>query len=149
MVDEGQLEWKPPSGDNWMTTGQLLRHMTDACGKAMKGFLTGDWGLPEGMEISQLSPEDMLPPAGKMPSIGSVAEAIKLLDKDKQLALQMVEQAGEEKLNNQTAPAPWDPTEMILGERFSQMVLHLFLHKAQLFYYLKLQEKPVTTSHLW
>jgi hypothetical protein len=38
---------------------------------------------------------------------------------------------------------------MILGQRLLQMVAHLAQHKAQLFYYLKLQGKPVHTGHLW
>jgi hypothetical protein len=38
---------------------------------------------------------------------------------------------------------------MTLGPRLAQMVDHLVLHKAQLFYYLKLQGKPVHTGHLW
>jgi len=29
------------------------------------------------------------------------------------------------------------------------MIGHLATHKAQLFYYLKLQGKPVNTGHLW
>jgi hypothetical protein len=29
------------------------------------------------------------------------------------------------------------------------MVTHLDVHKSQLFYYLKLQGKPVNTAHLW
>ena len=32
LVDDQQLSWKPESGENWMTTGQLLNHMADACG---------------------------------------------------------------------------------------------------------------------
>lgn len=48
-----------------------------------------------------------------------------------------------------SAPAPWDPTEMLLGHRLLQMVDHLKQHKAQLFYYLKPQGKPVNTAELW
>ena len=25
LVDESQLDWKPSTGENWMTVGQLLR----------------------------------------------------------------------------------------------------------------------------
>ena len=32
LVDEDALDWKPATGDNWMTTGQLLFHLTSACG---------------------------------------------------------------------------------------------------------------------
>ena len=52
-VDPDSLDWKPESGENWMTVGQLLKHITESCGAACKGFVTGDWGMPEGM-----NPED-------------------------------------------------------------------------------------------
>ena len=149
LVDEDKLDWKPPTGSNWMTTGQLLSHLTEACGMACRGFVTGDWGMPDGVDMSELTPEEMLPPAEKLPTISSVAEAKRLLAEDRKVALDMVKQSGEEDLAHKRAPAPWDPTEMILGHRLLQMVGHLGQHKAQLFYYLKLQGKPVNTGHLW
>jgi hypothetical protein len=149
LVDEDKLDWRPSTGSNWMTTGQLLRHLTDACGMACRGLVTGDWGLPDGFDPSDLKPEEMLPAAEKMPSISSVAEAKRLLAEDKKVALDMVAESGEEDLAGRIAPAPWDPTEMILGHRLLQMVGHLGHHKSQLFYYLKLQGKSVNTSHLW
>ena len=75
MVDDDTLSWKPPTGSNWMTTGQLLHHLTDACGGTFKGFVTGDWGFPAGVDPSQLPPDEMLPPAEKLPCCSSVAEA--------------------------------------------------------------------------
>jgi hypothetical protein len=132
-----------------MTMGQLLKHLADGCGAPFRGFVTGDWGMPEGMDVKDLAPEDMLPPAEKMPTIDSVAEAKELLAADKQLALDMLAKSGEERLAHETATAPWDPTAMILGHRLLQMVGHLNSHKSQLFYYLKLQGKPVNTGHLW
>lgn len=149
QVDDSALEWKPPTGSNWMTTGQLLKHLTESCGAAFRGFVTGDWGLPEGVDISKLSPEEMLPPAEKMPAIASTAEARRLLSVDKELAMRMLAKCGEEGLAHKTAPAPWDPTKMILGHRLLQMVDHLKQHKGQLFYYLKLQGKPINTGDLW
>jgi len=149
LVDENQLGWKPSTGSNWMTIGQVLRHITDACGAAMKGFVTGDWGMPEGFDPSQLPPEEMLPSAEKLPTIESVAEAKKLLAEDKQVALEMLAKCSENDLDNKIATAPWDPTELVLGYRLLQMVDHLKQHKAQLFYYLKLQGKPVNTGNLW
>ncbi len=50
LVKDDELDWKPATGKNWMTVGQLLKHMTEACGLCCKGFVTGDWGLPEGMD---------------------------------------------------------------------------------------------------
>lgn len=149
QVDEGTLDWKPETGSNWMTTGQLLMHIASGTGAAMKGFVTGDWDLPEGVDMSEMSDEEMLPPAEKMPAAKSVDAARKLLAEDKQIAVEMLEKCSEQQLANDIATAPWDPTEMILGHRLLQMVEHLKVHKSQLFYYLKLQGKPVNTSHLW
>ena len=149
LVDDDGLGWKPAAGENWMTTGQLLRHVADACGAPCRGFVTGDWGMPDGFDPSELPPEEMLPPAEKLPTVGSVAEAKRLLAEDKAVALEMIESCGEEDLANRRVSAPWDPREEILGRSLLQMIGHLAGHKAQLFYYLKLQGKPVNTSHLW
>jgi uncharacterized damage-inducible protein DinB len=146
LVDDDALEWKPSTGRNWMTTGQLLRHITEGCGVAFRAFITGDWGLPEGTDISEMT---QLPPAEKLPTLESVAEARRLLGQDKQLAFEMLASRGDEELARDKAPAPWDPTEMVLGHRLLQMVDHLKQHKGQLFYYLKLQGKPVSTGDLW
>lgn len=149
MVDGGALDWKPQTGSNWMTTGQLLMHISNGCGAAMKGFVTGDWGMPEGVDMSELPEDEMLPSADKMPTIASVPEARRLLAEDKKIAAEMLAQCSEQRLANDIATAPWDTTEMILGHRLLQMVEHLKAHKAQLYYYLKLQGKPVNTGHLW
>ncbi len=147
-VDDDTLDWKPATGGNWMTTGQLLKHITEACGGAFRGFVTGDWGLPDGTDLSELSPEEMLPPAEAMPAIGSVAEAKRALSDDRRLALATLAKLTAQDLEKPT-PAPWDPTELLLGHRLLQMVEHLKQHKAQLFYYLKLQGEPVNTGDLW
>ncbi|MCX6629031.1 MAG: DinB family protein [Candidatus Solibacter sp.] len=150
-VDPDSLDWKPESGDNWMTVGQLLRHIANACGAGCRGFVTGDWGLPPGVKLEDLSPEEtMLPPAEKMPGIESVAEARKLLSEDQTIALQMIDQAGENDLATREMAAPWAPgVARVLGRHLLQMVQHLEQHKGQLFYYLKLQGKPVSTVDLW
>ncbi len=148
LVDDDSLGWKPSTGSNWMTTGQLLKHITESCGTAFRSFVTGDWSLPDGTDLSELSPEEMLPPAEAMAAIGSVAETKKALDEDKKLALTMLAETTADDLARPTT-APWDPNEMQLGQRLLQMVEHLKQHKGQLFYYLKLQGKPVNTSHLW
>jgi len=149
LVDEDQLDYKPSTGSNWMTMGQVIRHVTDACGSGFRGFITGDWGLPPGKDINNLPPEEMLPSAEKMPTVKSVAEAKKMLTRDKKLSLAMLRKCREKELAHKIAPAPWDPSEIVLGHRLLQMVGHLNQHKGQLFYYLKLQEKPVHTGHLW
>jgi len=149
LVDDDSLEWKPSDENNWMTMGQLLYHLTDACGVPIKGFVTGEWEVPEGTDIDNLTPEEILPPSEKFPAVKSTAEARALLHKDKLLALKMMEQCDEENLANQISIAPWDSTEMTLGYRLLQMISHLTHHKAQLFYYLKLKGKPVNTSNMW
>jgi len=149
LVDDDKLDWKPPTGDNWMTTGQLLQHITTACGGIFRGFATGDWGFPADVDVSQLKPEEMLPPAESMPSIESVAAAKQALADDKKIALDSLAGWTDDDLANKPAPAPWDPTRMILGHRLLNIVSHLKQHKGQLYYYLKIQGKPVNTSNLW
>ncbi len=149
-VEPDSLNWKPATGSNWMTVSQLLKHLTEACGMGCKGFVTGDWGMPEGVNPADLPPEEMLPPAEKMPGIGSIEEAKRLLAKDKVLALQMIDQAGEDALSNRIVAAPWSPAvQLPLGRYLLMMARHLDMHKSQLFYYLKLQGKPVNTGDLW
>ena len=149
-VDPNSLDWKPESGSNWMTTGQLLKHIGNACGAACKGFVTGDWGLPEGMKLEDIPPEEMLPPAEKLPGIEGVDAARKALAEDKVVALEMVDRVGEDELANKEIAAPWAAdVKYPLGRHLLQMIQHLDKHKAQLFYYLKLQGKAVATPDLW
>jgi uncharacterized damage-inducible protein DinB len=150
MVKDDDLAWKPGTGSNWMTVGQLLKHMTEACGMCCKGFVTGDWGLPAGMDMGDMPADSMLPPADKLPTVASVAEARKLLAADKLVALAMVAQAGEANLDGQITSAPWEPdAAKPLGQHLFGMVMHLNQHKGQLFYYLKLMGRDVNTMHLW
>ena len=149
LVEEGDLDWKPSTGENWMTTSQLLRHIAEGTGVALKGIVTGDWGMPEGVDMSELPPEEMLPPAEKMPHLESVSASKKMLAADRSLAVEMLGKTSEDDLAHKPAPVPWDPSNMILGHRFLQMVSHLTHHKCQLFLYLKLLGKPVNTGHLW
>ena len=32
LLSEEDLGWKPASGENWMTVGQLLEHLVESCG---------------------------------------------------------------------------------------------------------------------
>ena len=150
IVDDASLGWKPATGENWMTTGQLLKHIADGNGPGFKGFVTGDWGMPEGMSLEDMAPEDMLPSAEKMPTVESVAQARELLALDRALALEVLEGVSEEDLANRELAAPWNPSETFaLGRHLLHSIRHTLQHKGQLFYYLKLQEKPVHTQHLW
>jgi hypothetical protein len=143
LVTDKDLAWKPATGSNWMTTGQLLEHLTNAGGTCVKGFVTGDWGLPAGEEMK-------MPTAAELPAVKSVADAVKRIEADKKLALDMVKKAGEKDLAAKQVAAPWDPTPAPLGKQCLDMVSgHLSTHKAQLFYYLKLMGKPVNTMNLY
>jgi len=149
MVDDADLDWKPSAGKNWMNLGQLLKHISDACGSGFKGFVTGDWGFPADMDPSSMSPEDMLPPAEKLPAVGSVAEAKQLMAADKAVAIKSLADVGEAELDGKSITAPWDPHPPPLGLWLLRSVQHLTQHKGQLFYYLKLMGKPVDTNDLW
>ncbi len=149
MVDDDKMEWKPETGENWMNVGQLLRHITESCGAGFKGFVEGDWGLPPGKRMEDLPPEEMLPAAEKLSALESISAAKKGLSRDETLARLMLEKCSEKDLAEKPAPAPWDPKPVNLGHRLLQMIGHLNQHKAQLFYYLKLQGKAVNTGHLY
>ncbi len=144
LVDDKSLSWKPASGSNWMTTAQLLMHLTNAGGTCIRGFVTGEWPMPK-----DAKPQDMMPPAEKLPGVTSVAEARKMLAADKALAFEMIRKAGEKDLAGKMLSAPWNPRQKPLGQQCLEMTEHLASHKSQLFYYLKLQGKPVHTGNLW
>lgn len=143
-VDKDKLGWKPTSGNNWMTTGQLLHHATSACGFCVKGFVTGDWTTPGGGDGTGMEPT-----ADKMPAVKSVDEAMKLLAEDKQTCMKYIVEAGEQNLLTKKSAAPWGGLERTLFQHLSHMILHLSQHKGQLYYYLKLQGQPVHTGHLY
>lgn len=139
LVSDTELGWKPSDGENWMNTGQLIEHMTDSCGSMMRGFATGEWSFPDQM------PESV----EGFPSVASVSEGKEKLTADKKLALDTIADLSEQDLIDRMVQAPWAKTPHPLGHQLSQMISHLDSHKAQLFYYLKLQGKPVHTGHLW
>ncbi len=149
MVKDSELDWKPAAGQNWMTMGQLLMHITSSCGACCKGFVTGDWGFPEDVDPGSSPSKSMLPAAEEMPAVKSVEEARKLLAEDKKLALDMIQRSGEKDLDARMVKAPWDQASSQLGCQLLSMIGHLTLHKSQLFYYLKLQGKPVNTMTLF
>lgn len=148
-VDPSMMDWKPETGKNWLTVRQLLFHISNACGSSIKGFVTGDWGLPEGFDMETMTPEEMLPPAEAFPGVDSIDQARALLAEDKATALEMLAGVDEERLAGAMTPAPWDSMEFPLGVRMLQMVDHLKQHKGQLFYYLKLQGHEVNTGDLY
>ena len=150
LVDDASLDWKPATGENWMTTGQLLMHIAWGNGPGFKGFVTGDWGMPDGMNLEDMDPSDMLPAAEAMPTVETVAQARELLAADKMLAFEVLQSVSEEDLASRELAAPWNPGESFaLGRHLLHSIRHTLQHKGQLFYYLKLQGKAVTTQDLW
>lgn len=145
MADD--LDWKPSTGDNWMTTGQLLEHITTACGFMCDAFAKDQWLLPDGSDLAEASEEEMMPPAEALPSAESVEAALAALQADKASAFAALD-ANAERLTEPVG-APWDPTPKPLGTQMLMSVNHLNQHKGQLFYYLKLQGKPVNTFHYY
>lgn len=148
-VEADALAWKPATGQNWMTVGQLLMHCTIACGASLKAFITGDWGLPEGVRFEDLPPEAMLPPASKLPSVESVEQALQLLAADREVARQQLVALDESRLLGERFPAPWGGRPLTLFQHLSNMIGHLEQHKGQLFYYLKLRGQDVNTANLY
>ncbi len=145
LFDDAQLDWKPESGKNWMTAGQCILHCTNACGHIAQMFVSGDWGMPEeGYDESE-----MLPGAQTMPSANSISEALSKLAKDKESFIAAIDSTKEEDLLNKLSTAPWGGPERPLAGHMNSCIAHLETHKAQLFYYLKLQGKEVNTMQLW
>ncbi|MFH0992684.1 MAG: DinB family protein [bacterium] len=149
-VTDADLLWKPTTGKNWMTLGQLLMHCANfGCGKAIQGFVKGDWGMPEAVEPVDLNAEQHVPPVAMLPSVENVKQALELLMNDRNLALRCIEETEEADLLARRFTAPWGGSEASLFQHLLLMIAHLAQHKGQLFYYLKLMENDLSTSDLW
>jgi uncharacterized damage-inducible protein DinB len=149
-VSNDELNWMPPVGKNWMNMSQLLMHCADnGCGKAIKGFVKGDWGLPEGTSIEELTTIDHVPIQTVLPSVKSTEEALELLEADKKLTLICIADLDERRLLDNTFAAPWGGPELFLFQHLLQMIAHLAQHKGQLFYYLKMMGRNINTNDLW
>ena len=151
-VTDADLDWRPATtGTEWMTTGQLLMHCACfGCGKAARGFVTGDWGVELAEYGSGEAGEHThLPPASELPSVASVDEALRLLEADQSLTLDAIAQADAADLLAGSLPAPWGGPRLPLFQHILHMIAHLAQHKGQLFYYLKLMGRDVCTSDLW
>jgi hypothetical protein len=129
-----------------MTIGQLLMHCASfGCGKAVRGFVTGDWGPG----VEDTTKNDHVPSAEELPSVKSVRQALELLEADRRLAIESLERAGEANMLARTVTAPWGGPDLSLFQQLLRMIAHLAQHKGQLFYYLKLMGKDVKTGDLW
>jgi uncharacterized damage-inducible protein DinB len=149
-VADGELSWKPTTGKSWMTVGQLLMHCASfGCGKAVRGFVKGDWGLPKDTRLEDLGDEQHVPPPEALPSVESVKQALELLAEDRNLAIVCLAQVHETRLLTETFAAPWGGSELSLFQHLLSVIAHLAQHKGQLFYYLKLMGRDVNTGDLW
>lgn len=151
-VRDADLDWKPTApGTEWMTTAQLLMHCACfGCGKAARGFVTGDWGteLAEYGE-GEAGTHTHLPTAAELPAVDSVEQALRLLEADRTLTLDAIAEADGADLLAGKLPAPWGGPPAPLFQHILHMIAHLAQHKGQLYYYLKLMGRDVCTSDLW
>lgn len=148
-VSDNDLNWKPASGKNWMTMGQLLMHCASyGCGQAVKGFVRGEWEIPE-EGTAEPEPDRHIPPAEQLPRVESVDQALDLLEEDWKLTRKCLEEVEESDLANKKLIAPWGGPHLSLFQHLFMMIMHLHQHKGQLFYYLKLMGKDVDTRDLW
>jgi hypothetical protein len=149
-VVDSELSWRPTTGTNWMTVGQLLMHCASfGCGKAIRGFVKGDWPLPESGGPEDPDAARHVPPAATLPGVESVRQALGLLANDRVLTLCCISEADETEFLSKRLTAPWGGPELSLFQHLLLMIAHLAQHKGQLFYYLKLMGKDVNTSDLW
>ncbi|HSR16873.1 MAG TPA: DinB family protein [Ignavibacteriaceae bacterium] len=149
-VDDSELMWKPPAGENWMTIGQLLMHCANyGCGKAVQGFTKGDWGFIESPESNDSESAAHIPSAEMLPSVNSIDEALSLLKGDWGLAQHCIAETDEDEFLTKKIIAPWGGPEIFLFQHLLLMIAHLAQHKGQLFYYLKLMGKDVNSDDLW
>ena len=145
-VADDELAWRPGEGRAWMTMGQLLMHCARfGCGKAIRGFVEGDWGPAP----ADAGTEVHVPPPAALPSVTSVSQALELLDEDRCLALRCIAAVDDADLFGTSLTAPWGGGERPLFQQLLHMIAHLVQHKGQLFYYLKLMGKDVSTADLW
>jgi hypothetical protein len=134
-VDDQDLSWTPPTGHDWMSVGQLLMHCASfGCGKAVQGFVSGDWGTGE----EDPGAQDHVPPAAVLLCVDSVAQALALLTADRLLTRRSLDEAGEANLLRRAVVAPWDGPAQPLFQHLLRMIAHLAQHKGQIFYHLKL-----------
>jgi uncharacterized damage-inducible protein DinB len=149
-VGDHELSWKPETGTNWMTVGQLMMHCASfGCGKALQGFATGEWPFPSESEADDRESDEHVPPTTALPAVTSIRQALELLAIDRELAISSVTEAGETTMLTKRSVAPWGGPEFTLFQHLLHMVDHLAQHKGQLFYYLKLMGKDVNTADLW
>ena len=136
MVPDDRLDWKP--GEGFMTVGQLIGHLGEGVGDALRKTLHGDWPAPEATEGSMKH---------SMPAC-NVDEALDKLKTDVIILEETLSGISEEDFQNLIVSVPWGWKAKT--ERLSlQFLEHFFHHKMQLFMYLKMMGFPVNTETLY
>jgi uncharacterized damage-inducible protein DinB len=149
-VTDNELQWKPEAGKNWMNISQVMMHIVNVgCGKAIRAVIIGKWSVPKSVDADGKETKMYLLPAEKQPSIESVKKALEMLEEDRKLTLQSINDVEESRMVSNRFTAPWGGSEATLFQHIRLMITHLNQHKGQLFYYLKLMGKDVNTGDLW
>jgi hypothetical protein len=121
-----------------MSTGQVIYHLAEGVGDALKMTVTNQWPPMTGG----------LPTVDKMKSVASFDEAGKLLDKDGALTSDYLGTIPEEQFANTVYTTPWGASGKLW--RLALYYLeHMQMHKMQLFQYLRFQGIPVNTMDLY
>ena len=137
MVPADKLDWKP--GPTFMSTGQVICHLSDGVGGGLESLVSGKWPSMEEMEAG-MKLENM-PPCG-------VQEALNRLAKDKTILRTTLDGLSESDFTHRVVSVPWG-----WKAKFEIMSIaflgHFNNHKMQLFTYLKLLGLPVNTETLY
>ena len=137
MVPADKLNWKP--GPTFMSTGQVICHLSDGVGGGLEMLVSGKWPSMEEMEAGMK--------LENMPTCG-VQEALTKLEKDKKTLRATLDALSEGDFTNRVVSVPWgwkDKMEIISVAFLG----HFNNHKMQLFTYLKLLGLPVNTETLY
>jgi hypothetical protein len=136
-VQGTELTYRPRP--DMMSTGQVMYHLGEGLGEALKMTVTGQWPpMPDGM----------LPTIDKMNAAASIDEAVKMLHKDGALTSDYLSTISEEQFLNNRYSTPWGASGKLW--RLALYYLeHMQMHKMQLFQYLRIQGVPVNTMDLY
>ena len=130
LIPADKLDWKP--GDNFMTFGELICHLSAGIGLELKMLIDNNWPRH---------------PEGPLPSC-NCSEALAALEKDKSFLREVLSEVTEEEFAAREAATPWGASGTIekMGFDFKE---HFTNHKMQLFTYLKILGIPVNTQTLY
>jgi len=137
MVPTDKLDWRP--GPTFMSTGQVIFHLSDGLGVGLETMLSGKWPPSEEMEAAMK--------LENMPSC-SFQEALDRLAKDSRILRSTLDGITDADFTNRIVSVPWgwNAKLEIMAVHF---LVHFSHHKMQLFSYLKLLGLPVNTESLY